>query len=148
MHIISGLKKRCLGPTTATAGEVATGGAPSIPATKKQTAKEMREIREAENQATERRTLVNLTEAASAIEGGSESDNHGSEYGVPPEVAAEDEREALQVADWHAAQERDKEQQEDDARQAARDDSSVDEVEDALQLCPPPWKLKPEKKEA
>ena len=42
MHIISGLKKRCLGP--AVAGEPATGEAPSIPVAKKPTAKEMREM--------------------------------------------------------------------------------------------------------
>ena len=41
MHIISGLKKRCLGP--ATAGEVATGEAHSMFAAKKPTVKELRE---------------------------------------------------------------------------------------------------------
>jgi hypothetical protein len=48
MHIISGLKKRCLGP--ATAGEAATGEAHSMFAAKKRTAKE---LREAEKQAGE-----------------------------------------------------------------------------------------------
>ncbi len=49
MHIISGLKKRYLGPATACAA--ATGEAPSVSAAKKPTAKEMRE---AENQAEEK----------------------------------------------------------------------------------------------
>ena len=41
MHIISGLKKRCLCP--ANVGAAATGEAPSVSAAKKPTAKEMRE---------------------------------------------------------------------------------------------------------
>ncbi len=39
MHIISGFKKRCLGP--ASAGAAATGEAASMPATEKSTAKEI-----------------------------------------------------------------------------------------------------------
>jgi len=91
---------------------------------------------------------LNLAEAASKSEGGRESGNQGSEYGVPPEIAAEDEREALRVADWHACQEREREQQEDNAKEAIGDDSSVEEVKDALPLCPPLAKLKPEEKKA
>ena len=49
MHIISGLKKRCLDPGTAFAE--ATGEAPSVSAAKKPIAKEMRE---AEKQAEEK----------------------------------------------------------------------------------------------
>ena len=41
MHIISGLKERCLGPSSAVAA--ATGEAPLVSAAKKPTAKEMRE---------------------------------------------------------------------------------------------------------
>ena len=49
MHIITGLKKRCLGPATACAA--ATGEVPSVSAAKKPTAN--KELREAENQAGE-----------------------------------------------------------------------------------------------
>ncbi len=58
---------------------------------------------------------------------------------MPPEVAAEDECEALRVADWNDDQERDKGHQEDDAREACGDDTSEEEVEDALAFptgCP------------
>ena len=40
----------------------------------------------------------NLAEAAYASEGGSETDDHGSEDGIPQEVAAEDDREASREA--------------------------------------------------
>ena len=67
---------------------------------------------------------------------------------MPPEVTAEDEREALRVAEWHACQEMERQQQEDTAKEAPGDDSSVEEVEDALPLYPPLAKLTPEEKEA
>ena len=69
-----------------------------------------------------------MAEADPGSEGCSESDKQGSEYGVPPEVAAEDEREALRVADWHVCQEREREQKEDDAKESTGDDLSVEEV--------------------
>jgi len=57
-HIISGFKKRYLGPTFA--GAAATGEAPSMPATKKLTSKEMCE---AKKHAREEQTLHLFIEA-------------------------------------------------------------------------------------
>ncbi len=87
MHIISGLKKRCLGPPIVRAA--AKGEEPTVSAAKKSTAKEMVED---EIRARIEQTRKNLELAASDIEGGSESDNHRSDGGIPPEVAAEDAR--------------------------------------------------------
>jgi hypothetical protein len=69
----------------------ATREAPSVSAAKNPTAKKKLE---AEIRAGVEQTRKNLELAASASAGGSESDNHGSEDGVPPEVAAKDAREA------------------------------------------------------
>ena len=81
MHIISSCKKRFLGPASPVAA--ATGDAPSMSVAKKPIDKEMREeeMREGSEQ-----TKKNLALATFVSEGGSDSDNHGSEDCVPPEV--------------------------------------------------------------
>ena len=61
MHIISGLKKHCLGP--ANVGAAATGEAPSMSVAKKPVAKEMCE---AENQAKEEQKRVQELATATA----------------------------------------------------------------------------------
>ena len=69
--------------------------AASKPATKKPTAKELRneDIRLEMEQ-----TRKSLGEATFDNDGDSESDDHGSEDGIPPEVAAEDTREVAREA--------------------------------------------------
>jgi len=147
MHIISGLKKRCYAP--ANVSVAATTEAPSVSAAKKPTAKE---IREAEKQGRAEETRLNLALAGSLSEGGSESDDHGSEGGVPPEVAAEDAREADREADRirleEMYREREREDMEEELAAANRDDSSVEEVEDAFPHCPPPANLTDQEKDA
>jgi len=67
---------------------------------KKPTAKE---ILEEELRAGLEQTRRNLAEVPSGSDGGTDSDNHGSELGVPPEVAEEEERHAFRERDWEAA---------------------------------------------
>ena len=62
---------------------------------KKRTAKE---IREEDIRIGLEQTRKNLEEASSASEGGIDSDDHGSEGGIPSEVAAEDDRFASREA--------------------------------------------------
>ena len=143
MHIISGLKKRCLGPASTVAS--ATGEAPSVSSAKKPTAKEMREE---EIRARLEQTRKNIALATSGSEGGNDSDNHGSEDGVPPEVALEDLREAAREADIAAAEQREMEQAEDKACDKIGDSSSVEEAEDALSHCSPPTNYTHAEKEA
>jgi len=119
-----------------------------MPAAKRPTAKEMREE---EIRVGMEQTRKNLAEAPPASLGGSTSDDHGSEGGVPLEVAAEDAREAAREADRalmeERARERERKQWEEDAAEEGRD-SSVEEVEDALPPCPPPSHYTMEEKEA
>jgi hypothetical protein len=127
----------------------ATGEAPSVSAAKKPTAKEKLE---AEIRAGIEQTRKNLELAASASEGGSESDNHWSEDGVPPEVAAEDvreaEREEHRIRMEENYREREREELEEEAAEVDRDDSSVEEIEDAFPHCPPPADLTDQEKGA
>jgi hypothetical protein len=117
MHIISGLKKRCLGPPIVRAAAI--GEAPTVVPAKKPTGKEMREaeIREGIEQ-----TRKNLELAESDSEGGTGSDNQGSEGGIPPEVAVEDAREVEREADRMRLEEnykeREREQAEEDLAEA------------------------------
>jgi hypothetical protein len=75
---------------------------------------------------------------------------------VPLEAAEEEERNAFRERDWNAARERANEEAEDTTALENEvagltghgDDSSVEEVEDALPLCPPPSKYTNEEKEA
>ena len=102
-------------------------------AAKKPTAKE---IREAKKQAGAEETRVNLAISGFVSEGGSELDDHGSEGGVPPEVTAEDarevDREANRIRLEENYREREREDMEEELAGANRNDSSVEEVEDAF----------------
>ena len=86
-------------------------------------------------------TKKNLEEALSTSEGGIDFDDHGSEGGIPPEVAAEDDRFASREATHgvveEIAREKEREQREDDAADEAAD-SSVEEVQFVFPYCPPP----------
>ena len=66
MHIISGLKKRCLGLDAA--GEAATGEAHSFFAAKKPTAKEMREAEKQAGEEQERFCCENFSTATAKRE--------------------------------------------------------------------------------
>ena len=70
---------------------------------KKPTAKE---ILEEELRAILEQTRQNLVEVPSGSDGGTDLDNHGSEMGVPPEVADEEERHAIRERDWEAARQK------------------------------------------
>ncbi len=76
-------------------------------------------------------TKKNLEEASSASEGGSDFDDHGSEGGIPSEVAA-----SAQVVMEEIAKEKERGQREDDAADEAAD-SSVEEVQFLFPDCPP-----------
>ncbi len=67
----------------------------ALHAAKKRTAEE---IREEDIRLGLEQTKKNLEEASSANEGGSDYDDHGSEGGIPSEVAAEDDRFASREA--------------------------------------------------
>ncbi len=103
-------------------------------AAKKQTAKEMLE-------AEIRQTRKNHALACFVSEGGSVSDDHGSDGGVPPEIAVEDAREEDREADRFRFEEnsgeREREHMVEEAPEADRDDSSVEEVDDAFPHCQP-----------
>ncbi len=58
-------------------------------------------------------TKRNLAEVPSGSDGGTYSDNRGSELGVPPEVA--DERHAFREREWKAARQRVIEEADDEA---------------------------------
>jgi len=97
-------------------------------------------MREEEIRVGMEQTRKNLAQAPPASSGGNTSDDHGSEGGVPPEVAAEDDREAAREADRvlmeERAREREREQWEEGVAEEARDDSIVEEVEDEVPHCP------------
>jgi len=105
MHVISGLTKRAEVVVVTIVG--VTGEADRA---KKPTVKE---IIEEELRSRLEQTIRNLVEAPSVSGGGTDSDNHGSELGVPPEVAEEKERHAFRERDWEVAHQRANEEAED-----------------------------------
>ena len=120
---------------------------------KKPTAKEMLEE---EIRAGLAQTAKNLAEISPGSSGGTDSDDHGSALGVPPEVAEEQERHEAREREWETAQERDAEDAEEQAAlynasvpsKVAGDDINVEEIEDAFPVCPPPDKYTADEKKA
>ncbi len=99
-----------------------TAETPALPAPKRQTAKEMREE---EVRVGMEQTRTNIDEAPPASSGGTTSDDHGSEDGVPLEVVADYDREAAREADRvlleERARERKREQWEEGAVEKGKD---------------------------
>ncbi len=125
MHV-SGMLKRSLAHVMGVVAGAQDDVAPH--AAKKRTAKE---IREEDIRLGLEKTKKNLEKASSASEGGSDSDDHGSEGGIPLEVAAEDDRfasrEAAPAVMEEIARGKEREQQREDDAAAEAADSSVED---------------------